>query len=183
MPFGEGIRGLSIMSKTWLKPIAVATILPALINPTSAAGDTAPIAGIWQTAQLSEITIQPCEIGLCGYITKIVIPPEIYEENKEEIDQFGIANAFDHYNKDPLLRDRPIQGLQILTLDGIEPDDRYRGNIYNPEDGNTYTGFVEVLDEDTIRLTGCGFFDLICKSEDWLRVKQTASQENIAVVN
>ena len=158
------------MANHFLKIAALAVMLPILINPTVAAGNTSPIAGIWLTERLTEITIQPCEVGHCGYVTKIVIPPEIYAKNKDAIDQIGVENMFDHLNKDPALRERPIQGLQILTLDQREAENQFRGEIYNPEDGGTYTGVVTILDDDTIRLTGCGLFDLICKSEDWSRV-------------
>jgi uncharacterized protein (DUF2147 family) len=158
------------MANNFIKIAALTLILPVLINTTVAAGNTSPIAGVWLTERLTEITIRPCEVGHCGYVTKIKIPPEIYSKNKDAIDQIGEDNIFDHFNKDPALRTRPIQGLQILTLDQREAANKFRGEIYNPEDGGTYTGVVTILDDDNIRLTGCGFFDLICKSEDWSRI-------------
>lgn len=158
------------MATTFLQIAAVVVALPVLMNATAAAGDTSPISGVWLTEKFTEITIRPCEIGHCGYITKIVVPPEIYNKNKAAIDQIGMANLSDAMNKDPALRTRPMKNLQILSLDSVEVKNKYRGEIYNPEDGNTYTGFVEILDKDTIRLTGCGFFDLFCKSEDWSRI-------------
>jgi len=157
------------MSKLLSYAVAAAVALPILATTTIAEGDTAPISGVWLTELQSVITIKPCASGHCGYISKFVVPPEIYRKNKEEIDRVGAANLNDLNNKDPDLRKRPIKGLQILTLLEQESDFRYRGEVYNPEDGNTYTGYVELVDQDTIRLTGCGFFDLVCRTESWSR--------------
>lgn len=134
----------------------------ALANPDA-------LDGVWVTEELSEITIETCDAGYCGYITKIVVPPDVYAQNKNTIDDIGIENLLDYNNKDPELRTRRMQGLQILELTDREAATIYRGRVYNPEDGNYYTGIVEVIEQDLIRLTGCGFFDLICKSEDWSR--------------
>jgi uncharacterized protein (DUF2147 family) len=152
------------------KLVALATAAILFIS-TPANAEFGEVAGVWQTEKLSEVTITSCTEGHCGYLSKIVVPPEIYAKNKNAIDQIGTDNLFDYKNKDPDLRNRPIKGLQILTLESRETPTTYKGAVYNPEDGNTYTGIVEVLDARTIRLTGCGFFDLICRSEDWVRVK------------
>jgi uncharacterized protein (DUF2147 family) len=35
-----------------------------------------PIEGVWQTLELSEVTIAPCPAGFCGTLSKIVVPRE-----------------------------------------------------------------------------------------------------------
>lgn len=160
------------MTKKFIQLQAIALALPLLVGATAAEGVTAPISGVWVTETTSQITIKPCKTGHCGYITKVVVPPRLYKKNKKEIEELGLANIYDKLNKNPELRSRRIQGLQILTLGSPEEGAKYRGKVYSPEDGNTYNGVIEVLDRNKIRLTGCGFFDMICKSEDWVRVSR-----------
>jgi len=126
------------------------------------------IEGTWLTAEDSEMTIAPCAEGHCGYITKIVVPRHIIEKYGDELEAIG-TNFVDYNNKDPALRNRPIQGLQILTLrQGGDPW-HYEGEVYNPEDGNIYAGFIEVLDQDRIKLKGCALM-VLCQEQVWTRV-------------
>lgn len=138
----------------------------ALASPTQAQ-QPAPIEGTWLTAEASELTIAPCEGGYCGFITKIVVPEHIAAAYGEDLAALE-GNFTDFNNKDPALRDRPIQGLQILALrPGGEPW-RYEGEVYNPQDGNVYAGTVEVVAEDRLRLTGCVLY-VLCQEQEWQR--------------
>lgn len=128
-----------------------------------------PIEGTWRTQSLTEITIAPCPEGFCGYISRIVIPEDVLAANREALAQMAPEDFFDANNKDPSLRSRPIQGLQILTLRPGKTPLIFDGAIYNPEDGNTYSGYIEVLSSEQVRLNGCVLYNLICKGEDWLR--------------
>jgi uncharacterized protein (DUF2147 family) len=115
------------------------------------------IDGTWLTQAKSEITIAECPDGFCGDLSKIVVPEDIYKANKKAIDSIGATNFTDLMNKDPALRNRPILGLQIVTLHaGDKP--------------NTYSGYVEVLGADKIKLNGCILYNIICKGEEWTRV-------------
>jgi len=133
----------------------------------------AALEGVWLTQAKSEITVSPCPDDFCGNISKIVVPDAIYKANKKEIDSIGATNFTDLMNKDPNLRSRPIMGLQILTLHpNKDKPTIFDGQIYNPQDGNTYSGYVEVLGPDKIRLNGCILYNIICKGEEWTRVPQ-----------
>ena len=132
----------------------------------------AEIDGTWLTQAKSEITIAECPDGYCGDITKVVVPDDIYKANKKAIDSVGPTNFTDQMNKDPALRSRPILGLQIVKLHSGNKPKIYDGEIYNPQDGNTYSGYVEVLSADKIRLNGCILYNVICKGEEWTRVPQ-----------
>lgn len=146
--------------------LAVATIASAMAQTEF----VSPIVGTWITQQLTEITIEPCEAGFCGYITKIVVPQEVLDQyGEEQINALGEENFFDYLNKDPALRDRPILGLELLTLTRQTGPVRYDGTVYNPRDGETYEGYVEILGPDTVSLTGCVFFNRICQGEEWTR--------------
>lgn len=144
-------------------------IIAGVLVPVQAAGLNSKISGTWLTEQMSEITISPCETGHCGYLSKILVPKEKYAAKRAAIEAAGVDKLRDQMNKNPQLQDRPLLGLQILNLDKQRSAVLYEGEVYNPEDGNTYFGKVEVVDSGKIRLTGCGFFNLVCKSEEWVR--------------
>jgi uncharacterized protein (DUF2147 family) len=130
-----------------------------------------PVEGTWRTLLQSEITITRCEAGFCGAISKVVVPEHIVESVGAEVLAGMSPDAFfDANNEDPALRNRPILGLQILTLIPSNEPLTYDGAIYNPEDGKTYSGYVQVLGPDTIRLNGCVLYNIICRGEDWTRV-------------
>lgn len=130
-----------------------------------------PIEGIWQTLELSEITIALCPEGFCGTLSKIVVPREgLTEEEYAAAMAMPVESFPDVRNPDPALRSRPMLGLQILTLLPSQKPHVYDGAIYNPEDGNTYSGYIEMLGPDLIRLNGCVLYNIICQGQDWVRV-------------
>lgn len=133
----------------------------------SAASAQSIVEGTWLTPQQSEMTISACVEGLCGYISKIVITDDIRAKYGDAVDTAVVFT--DYNNKDPNLKHRPIEGLQILTLrQGADPW-HYEGEIYNPEDGNTYAGFLEVTGADSMVLKGCAYI-VICVEQEWRRV-------------
>ncbi|MEO5807221.1 DUF2147 domain-containing protein [Devosia sp.] len=127
-----------------------------------------PIEGVWVTRQQSEITVRACGAGYCGVLSKVVVPDEVRQSAAEESATVGL----DFRNKEPKLRDRPLLGQTILQLKASSKPGIYDGEIYNPEDGNTYSGYLEVLGPDSVRLKGCVLFNIICRGEDWVRVGQ-----------
>lgn len=146
--------------------LAVATLASAVAQSQF----VSPIVGTWITQQETEITIEPCDAGYCGFISKIVVPQEILDQyGAEQIAAFGEENFVDNFNPDPALRDRPILGLEMLTLVRQSGPVRYDGTVYNPQDGNTYDGFVEIIGPDSIRLSGCILYNTVCQGEDWTR--------------
>jgi len=166
------------MKTILLARLTAALVLGATIPGAMAAQPAAMpapgsvIEGVWLTQAKSEITVTPCAEDYCGNISKVVVPENIYKQNKKIIDSIGASNFTDEMNKDPKLRSRPIMGLQILTLHRSDKPQIFNGEIYNPQDGNTYSGYVEVLSPNKIRLNGCILYNLLCKGEDWTRVPQ-----------
>lgn len=150
----------------------LATLLLCAGAQAQGAG-TDPIVGVWRTILQSEVTIAPCPAGYCGALSKIVVPAEkLSPEEAAAAAAMRPEDMFDFRNKDPKLRNRPMLGLQILTLKPSSKPNIYDGEIYNPEDGNTYSGFMQMLGPDTVRLNGCVLFNVICRGEDWVRVKK-----------
>lgn len=141
-------------------------------QPDPLAAPPSAIEGTWRTQSQTEITIAPCELGFCGTISRIVVPEDIAEANKEALATMSPEDFLDANNKDPALRSRPIQGLQILTLQPGKDATIFDGEIYNPQDGNTYSGYIQVLAVDMLRLNGCVLYNIICRGEDWMRVPE-----------
>ncbi|MDB5539675.1 MAG: hypothetical protein JWQ89_1402 [Devosia sp.] len=149
-----------------LRGAAIAAIAAVQFATVSAAAPPSPIEGVWLTTALTELTIAPCRDGYCGYISKIVVP----EKYGAQIEAADPATFVDVNNKDPRLKNRPIQGLQILTLRPTRNPQYYEGEIYNPEDGNVYAGSIEVLQANLIRLKGCVLY-VLCQEQEWARVR------------
>ena len=154
---GSWMGAAAVLTMLGLAPAIAQEPLPSLIE------------GVWLTTAQTELTIAPCEAGYCGYISKIVIPETIKEKYGAELEAIDPASFTDANNKDPALRGRPIQGMQILQLRQTGNPMYYEGEIYNPEDGNIYSGSVEVLSADLIRLKGCVLY-VLCQEQDWSRV-------------
>ena len=134
---------------------------------------TAIIEGVWRAQLQSEITIEPCAFGYCGYLTRIVVPEDILsDEEAAAAATMRPEQFFDDRNEDPALRNRPMLGLHMLTLRPGERAAIFDGEVYNPQDGKTYSGYVEVLGPDALRLNGCVLYNVICRGEDWVRVPQ-----------
>lgn len=145
-------------------PVVAQQALPALIE------------GVWLTTAQTELTIVACPIGYCGSISKIVIPEAIKQQYGDQLESIDPAAFTDANNKDPALQGRPIQGLQILALRQTGNPMFYEGEIYNPEDGNIYSGSVEMLSADLIRLKGCVLY-VLCQEQDWSRIVQEVAAE------
>ena len=130
-----------------------------------------PIEGTWRTVELSEVTIAQCPEGFCGTLSKIVVPREgLTEEEYAAALSMPVESFTDVRNPDPALRGRPMLGLQLLTLVPSNKPYVYDGEIYNPQDGNIYSGYVQMLGPDLLRLNGCVLYNIICQGQDWVRV-------------
>jgi uncharacterized protein (DUF2147 family) len=160
-----------LLSLRVLRPLGLAFIASLSMGEAAmAASARAPVEGVWRTKLASEVTIRPCAEGYCGYLSKIVVPKDSLKPG-ESVENLKPKDFVDARNKDPQLRKRTLLGLKILTLN--EPgkgQDVYEGQIYNPEDGNTYAGNVEIVSKDVLRLTGCVLV-ILCRGEDWVRVR------------
>ena len=166
-------RGLGLVAAlTLMFGLAVRAQEPTLPLPPPD-----PIEGVWRTVLASEVTIAACEIGFCGTLSTIVVPSEgLTPEEFAAAQAMPVESYTDQRNPDPALRTRPMFGLQILTLLPSSKPNVYDGEIYNPEDGKTYAGYVELLGPDALRLNGCVLFNVICRGEDWVRVIETVEK-------
>ena len=73
-------------------------------------------------------------------------------------------------NDDESLRDRPVLGIQMLfDLEDQGGGQWEDGEVYNARDGGTYDAELEVVDANTVKVSGCVWF--VCKTETWTRVE------------
>ncbi len=78
--------------------------------------------------------------------------------------------ALDKHNSDKKLRSRPTLGL-VVVVGFVKKGDKWEGSVYNPKDGNTYSGYIQLQSDGTLKLRGYMGISLIGKTEIWTRVK------------
>jgi uncharacterized protein (DUF2147 family) len=115
-----------------------------------------PIAGRWVTAEKDAVVaIRQCGKALCGTIEKFLIPPP------------GGNDQRDVNNADPAKRKRKLIGTAILS--GLTADaDAWRGQVYDPKSGRTYTSEVRRKGDGTLEVKGC--FGPLCQTQVWKKV-------------
>ena len=90
---------------------------------------------------------------------------------REPIDPATGKPEIDDKNPDPALAKRPIIGLPLFS--GMRPagPNKWSGQIYNADDGNTYASTISVTGPGRLRVEGCvGAF---CGGETWTRAPLT----------
>lgn len=142
----------------WIFAITTTAILCLGAVTPSRAGDP---RGNWLTENgRATVAIANCGGALCGKIIAL----------GEPIDPATGKPRTDNNNSDAAKRTRPLIGVQIVI--DMKPDsiaDKWKGQVYNAEDGNTYSGSITLVDAKTLNLQGCALAGLICKTQKWTR--------------
>ena len=150
---------MSIMKLTSLVVLLAGLILPV-------AASAADPVGTWLTeGGKSQVKIVRCGTALCGNIIWL----------KEPNDPDTGKAKTDFRNQDAARRSRALIGLEIVL--GMQPSgtaDKWTGEVYNPEDGKTYSGSLTMTTVNELSLTGC-VLAVLCKSQMWTRVRPSAS--------
>ena len=133
-----------------MKRAVLAAFGLALLVLPAHAQSTDP-SGTWLTASGdTRVRIARCGGAYCGTIVS-----STYQK--------------DTNNQDPKLRDRNIVGVQMMW--DLKPSsDGYSGQLYNPQDGRTYTGKLNLTAPNALQLSGCVLGGLLCRSQTWTRV-------------
>lgn len=132
-------------------------LLAAALSPAFAAD---PL-GTWSTeGGKAQVRVANCGAALCGTIVALAEPNDPATGKPKT----------DAQNTDAGRRSRPMIGVQIVL--GMKPASagKWEGQVYNAEDGKTYTGSISMQGADTLRLQGCVMGGMICKSQTWTRV-------------
>ncbi len=142
------------------KLTARVVLLAGIILP--AAASAADPSGTWLTeGGKSQVKIVRCGNALCGTIIWL----------KEPNDPGTGKAKTDFRNQDVSRRSRALIGIEIVL--GMQPSgtpDKWTGEVYNPEDGKTYSGSLTMTGINELSLTGC-VLAVLCKSQTWTRVR------------
>jgi uncharacterized protein (DUF2147 family) len=139
--------------------VVVAAIGLALMAITPALA--ADPFGTWLTEdQKGKIHIVNCGGALCGNLVWI----------KEPLDPETNRPKLDKHNVDANKQGRPLLGIPIvLNMKPSGTPEKWEGQVYNAEDGNTYTGSFTMTGANSAELKGCVLAGLICKAQTWTR--------------
>jgi uncharacterized protein (DUF2147 family) len=83
------------------------------------------------------------------------------------------APGKDENNPDPALRNRSVIGIPIL-INMKRAGQRWEGEVYNAENGKTYTARIGLERPDVLNIEGCVFGGIFCGGESWKRVAAAA---------
>ena len=143
-------------------PLSSVSVSPA---PSS------PAEGTWRTSNGTEVTIAPCDQGLCGTLSWIVIPKANAEQCRTTDKQSFASLILDYNNPDKSLQTRSLLGMTMLTLKPTGDPNSFNVRVYNPEDGSTNDAQLFILNNgNTLRIGGGCLGNICVKSEDWPRV-------------
>jgi uncharacterized protein (DUF2147 family) len=124
------------------------------------AQDPTPV-GVWlHENKRIKVEIAPCGDALCGKLVWF----------KRPNDAAGLP-LVDVLNPNPVLRTRPLLGLEILH--GLRPagDGTWEdGTIYNPDDGETYSASMSIQGDGSVRVRVYVFLPLFGETKIWTRV-------------
>lgn len=136
----------------------LSAVLLTALALAPAAASAADIKGAWLTEEgKGRVVFAPCGAKVCGKITWLKEPND--DQGKPLVDAL---------NEDKSLRGRPILGLQLTELAG-DGDGGWKGTIYNPEDGKSYTAKARVQADGSLLIKGCLLGGWICDDQTWTR--------------
>jgi uncharacterized protein (DUF2147 family) len=125
------------------------------------------ILGTWDNEEKdAKIEIFKCAEKYCGKIVWINKP--VYEAN-EDAARTGLPRTDDE-NPNPVFRNRPIVGLEIMS--GFDYAGRYQwagGTVYDPKSGYTYRGKMTLVSKNRLDLRGYVLFSFFGRTSAWTR--------------
>ena len=132
---------------------AVVCYAPAFADPRE--------AGIWyDDTGKGAVKIEICTpTTLCGKIYWLKEPLSANGEPK-----------IDRYNPEPSMRTRPICGLPVLgNLEQLSEGGFDNGWVYDPKEGKSYSVALDLVDANTLKVTGYKGMRFLGKSFIWTR--------------
>jgi len=134
-------------------------MLTALLGaPPAKAQTTQGPGGIWLTqAGDAKVRVSKCGGGICGVVIWL----------KDPINPATGKPHVDDKNPNPSLARRPMIGLVLFSAMQPSGPNKWSGQIYNADDGNSYASDISVSGSDTLKVEGC--VGVLCGSETWTR--------------
>jgi uncharacterized protein (DUF2147 family) len=137
--------------------VSVAALMTISSSKTAAAAEA---LGTWYTGDKeSQVRIVNCGGALCGTLVWL----------KEPNDPATGRPKTDKHNADASKQNRPLLGAPIVLAMKPNGPGQWNGEVYNAEDGKTYSGSFTLTGPDTADLKGC-VLTVLCKSQTWTRV-------------
>ncbi|RAI45897.1 DUF2147 domain-containing protein [Rhodoplanes roseus] len=119
---------------------------------TAAPAFAAEPTGEWMVADgVAKVRIENCGSQLWGIVS--------WEKEPGGTDQ---------YNPDPSKRARPTLGMPLLLGMQQQQPGRWDGEIYNAQNGKTYTANIRLSNPDQLELQGC-VLGFLCGGQTWTR--------------
>jgi uncharacterized protein (DUF2147 family) len=87
--------------------------------------------------------------------------------------------SVDKNNPDVTKRSRPTLGMPILLGMTQTKANQWSGDIYNSEDGRTYSASITLTAPDVLRVQGC-VLGFLCGGESWTRVQPLTDTNSTA---
>ncbi|MCZ7657215.1 MAG: DUF2147 domain-containing protein [Xanthobacteraceae bacterium] len=143
-----------------MSQIRCLALAAAVAMLTATPGFAADPTGTWLTeGGKSRVRVANCGSALCGTIVWL----------NEPNDPATGKPKTDKNNADAGKRARPLIGVQIVL--GMKPNgaSKWSGQVYNAEDGKTYSGHLTLNGSNALRLEGCALGGMICKGQNWSR--------------
>ena len=127
------------------------------VGAGSSLANSPAIEGVWQTHDDGgQVELFDCDGKICG-------------RGRGSTHLQPGDNPKDVHNKNPALRERPLLGLEVIHGFAGWPSIWKGGTLYRPQDGGTYSGALELVDGETLKVTGC-VAPILCQTQVWKRV-------------
>jgi uncharacterized protein (DUF2147 family) len=138
-----------------------------VLTAMSSTALAADLRGVWLTEDKdAALTITNCGGQLCGRIIWL----------ESATDRSG-SLRLDQNNPDPAKQTQRVCGLVVIS--GLKPSgpDTWDGSVYNPQDGQTYSGNVTVLSDKALKVRAYLGLPIFGRSQTWTRVNSPAAND------
>jgi uncharacterized protein (DUF2147 family) len=136
----------------------IAIIAALLAAPAARAQAGGEVSGLWLTqAGDAKVRVSRCGGEICGVVVWL----------KDPINPGTGKPQVDDKNPNPSLARRPMIGLPLFSGMHAAGPNKWSGQIYNADDGNSYASNVSVAAPNTLRVEGC--VGALCGGENWTR--------------
>ena len=119
------------------------------------------ILGLWLNHEKdAHIEVYKCGDSFCGKIIWLKNPDEDGAPKK------------DKHNPDDTLKGEPVLGLDMLSGFSYKGNKKWDdGKIYNPREGKTYSCYLLIKDDGSLKVRGFIGVSIIGKTNYWTRVQ------------
>ena len=131
--------------------LALAVVIPA---------HAADVTGLWLIQDnTARVRIFQCGDLICGNVVWLSQPNDAVTGKPQT----------DKLNSDLDKRNRAMLGVPVfLGMQRKNEENKWVGRIYNPDDGSTYNGHIELVEQSRLKVQAC--VAIYCQSEIWTRI-------------